>query len=349
MQSQKRLLLAAAGCSAVAAAALVYAWRRKRSGLLRRTSKPRVPYDEFSMFHENATEYGIPYGGPPQVRRTAVALPDQRKMSALVWGDAAPQIVFLHGGAQNAHTWDTVALALKVPILCIDLPSHGHSDDAAVAENDPASAAADVAAVMDALAPSADMVVGMSFGGLTGIALSAQRPDLVRRLVLVDVTPGVTRSKARHILDFVKGPEAFDSFDELLARTIQFNPTRSEASLRRGILHNALQREDGSWVWRHARFRGRIRSHASPSAPVDYAALWEAISALRVPCLLVRGMRASSVVDDADEAELLARLPSARVERFAAAGHSVQGDAPVELAGLLADYLRSPAGAASAL
>ena len=33
-------------------------------------------------------------------------------MSALLWGIDSPEIVFVHGGAQNAHTWDTVALAL---------------------------------------------------------------------------------------------------------------------------------------------------------------------------------------------------------------------------------------------
>ena len=56
--------------------------------------------------------------------------------------------------------------------------------------------------------------------------------------------------------------------------------------------------------------------------------------------MLVRGMRPQSVVDDADEAELLRRLPDARVEHVAEAGHSVQGDTPVELATLLDDFLR---------
>ena len=51
-----------------------------------------------------------------------------------------------------------------------------------------------------------------------------------------------------------------------------------------------------------------------------------------MPLLLVRGMREQSVVDDADEAELLRRLPSARVEHVDDAGHSVQGDTPIELA-----------------
>ena len=30
-------------------------------------AQDRYPYDEFSMFHENAEEFGIPYGGPPTV------------------------------------------------------------------------------------------------------------------------------------------------------------------------------------------------------------------------------------------------------------------------------------------
>jgi pimeloyl-ACP methyl ester carboxylesterase len=54
--------------------------------------------------------------------------------------------------------------------------------------------------------------------------------------------------------------------------------------------------------------------------------------------MLARGLREQSVVDDADEAELLRRIPDAQVVRFADAGHSVQGDMPVELAAAIADF-----------
>ena len=88
-----------------------------------------VDYDEFGLFHENAEEYGLPWNGPPKVRRESVEVaPDGRRLSALIWGDDPPEIVLLHGGAQNAHTWDTVALALDRPLVAIDLPGHGHSD-----------------------------------------------------------------------------------------------------------------------------------------------------------------------------------------------------------------------------
>ena len=92
------------------------------------SEQPAPHYDEFSLFHENAGEVGIPLHAPPVVQRAFVEVAAGRKVSALVWGQSSPELVFLHGGGQNAHTWDTVALALDRPLLAIDLPGHGHSD-----------------------------------------------------------------------------------------------------------------------------------------------------------------------------------------------------------------------------
>jgi pimeloyl-ACP methyl ester carboxylesterase len=292
----------------------------------------RVPYDEFSLFRENASEFGLPYDGPPAVRRVFAELGDGRRLSALVWGTTAPELVFLHGGAQNAHTWDTVALALGRPLLAIDLPGHGHSDNGSRGFADVSADAADVAVAITALAPGARGVVGMSLGGMITLALARDFPALVRSVVLVDVTPGVNEEKSKAIADFVNGPDSFPDLDELLARTVAHNPGRSVSSLRRGILHNARQREDGSWVWRY-------RRAARPGGRPPRFPLWDAVSGLNVPLLLVRGMRPQSVVDDADEAELLRRAPSARVAHVPDAGHSVQGDTPLELAALIDDFI----------
>lgn len=293
----------------------------------------RVPYDEFSVFHENAEEFGIDYV-EPVVRRVSVTMDDGREHSALVWGEGLPELVLIHGGAQNAHTWDTVALALDRPLVAIDLPGHGHSDRPADGAANVPRNAQDVAEMIRVLAPSAKAVVGMSLGGLTTLALSSHAPDLVRKMVLVDITPGVNHDKAKDIAAFVNGPESFERFDDLLARTIEFNPTRSEASLRRGILHNAEQREDGSWVWRHARHR----VFEPQQIDRDYGVLWNQLEDHSGPLMLVRGMRSQSVVDDDDENEVRRRRPDARIEQVDA-GHSVQGDQPVLLAELIEDFV----------
>ena len=293
----------------------------------------KVEYDEFGLFRENAEEYDIPWRGPPAVRREFVDTGDGRRVSALVWGDADPELVLVHGGAQNAHTWDTVALALDRPLVAVDLPGHGHSDWRDDRGYWPVNNANDVATAIRALAPSADLVVGMSLGGLTSIALAARHPELVARLMLVDVTPGVDRDKAAPIAAFVAGPERFESFDEILERTIAFNPTRTESSLRRGILHNARERDDGSWTWRYDRWR----LGEGEDIP-DFRPLWDDVSKLTMPVMLVRGAD-SGVVGDEDVAELRRHQPGVVVEVVEGSGHSVQGDRPVELARLIDSFL----------
>ena len=308
----------------------------------------RVDYDEFGLFHENAEEYGLPFDGPPAVSRAFVEVAPGRMVSALVWGGGEPELVFLHGGAQNAHTWDTVALALGRPLVAVDLPGHGHSDGPGARPDGQLSAqgnAVDVAVAVRHLAPTAKAVVGMSLGGLTTLALAAEAPDLVRTVVLVDVLPGLKGERSKHIVDFVNGPPTFTSFDELLEWTVQFNPIRARSSLRRGILHNAEQQEDGTWVGRWARHRplaaGGDGGPSSPELGGDtlFDGLWDSVASLAVPLLLVRGMRPDSVLGDDDEDELRRRLPSARIVHVADAGHSVQGDAPLELAALIEDFV----------
>ncbi|MEQ8440033.1 MAG: alpha/beta hydrolase [Ilumatobacter fluminis] len=307
-----------------------------------------VEYDEFAYFHENAAEWGLPYGGPPAVERVETTTSDGRSISTLRWGDDAARIVLVHGGAQNAHTWDTVAMALGEPLVAPDLPGHGHSDSPAPgAGTAPAANAADLIPVLDACAPDAEVIVGMSLGGLTSIALASMRPDLVRRLVLVDITPGVTGEKAKAIHDFVRGPATFPSFDELLQRTMEFNPTRSESSLRRGILHNAKQLDDGSWVWRHRRDDSAIMADAADDIDGEQRRraveqLWEVLAVYDGPVTLVRGMREQSVVTDDDVDRLRTHRPDATVVEVDA-GHSVQGDQPLELAEIIRRALETDA------
>jgi pimeloyl-ACP methyl ester carboxylesterase len=306
--------------------------------------RARVSYDEFGLLRENATELGLSGDDLPPVRRVRVPVDADRALSALVWGDAErpdaePELVLLHGGAQNAHTWDSVLLALGRPAVAIDLPGHGHSDAATPGGMVvPDAIAADVAVVVRALAPGAAVVVGMSLGGLGAIALAANGPELVRSLVLVDATPAANRERTKGIISFITGPATFASFDEMLERTIEHNPRRSVSALRRGVLHNALQREDGTWVWRYRRF-----DDSSPfDVGVRFDGLWDKLGSVTVPVMLVRGMQPDSAVADDDEVEVARRVPHARIERVPSAGHNVQGEAPLELAALLEDFVSRP-------
>lgn len=303
-------------------------------------------YDEFGLLYQNAAEWGIPFT-PPVVSRGWFALPSGQRLSYLRWGEADPELVFLHGGAQNAHTWDTVMLALGRPALALDLPGHGHSDRRTDRDYGPWQNAEAVAALMRSLAQSARCVIGMSLGGATTIRLAAQYPDLVERAVIVDVTPQINdpsrqlSTAERGTVSLIAGPPVYESFTEMADAAVALSPHRGAEGVRRGVRHNARRLDDGRWVWRYDLFGPSGESSASKvdvARWVDFTPLWEDVTAIIVPVLFVRG-GLSPFVRDEDINEMKARLGSVKVEVVDDAGHAVQSDRPLVLAELINTFV----------
>ncbi|HMD46678.1 MAG TPA: alpha/beta hydrolase [Acidimicrobiales bacterium] len=293
------------------------------------------PFDELAVLREAAAESGVPWPGDPVLARREVEVAPGRRLSAIVWGDdERPATVLLHGGQQNAHTWDLVALAYGRPALAVDLAGHGSSDPVD-RPFDTAAQADDLAVALGELAASPAVVAGMSLGGLSAITLAAVHPDLVARLVVVDVTPGVVHGRRNNEEMFgLTRVESFDTFEDMVEAVVRANPRSSPSSLRRGLRYNARQRPDGRWAWRFS--WGSEEPGEGAAAVAPFASVWDDLAAVTCPVTLVTGSR-SAVVTDEDRAAFRARQPAARMVVVEGAGHSVQGSRPVELARLLRD------------
>lgn len=283
---------------------------------------------EFIFLEENARQAGVE--SVPHVERI-----DSGPISSLKFGGARPRVVFLHGGGQNAHTWDTVIVGLGEPALAIDLPGHGRSAWREDGVYGPKGNAVTIEPVVRDLASGADLVVGMSLGGLTALRLAVEVPDLVRRLVLVDVTPSAPERHTemteaqKGTVALVQGDRIFPSFGAMLEKTVAAAPHRDRESLRRGVFHNARRLEDGTWTWRYDEIR----------KGEGFEGLWEDVPRLHVTTTLVRGANSFFVNDD-DAAEFARRAPGFKdVHIVEEAGHSVQSDQPVKLISILRDVL----------
>jgi len=145
--------------------------------------------DEFAQLPRNAAELGLTLDAPPVVQRVGTDIREGVHVSSLLWATEPPRIVFLHDSGQDAHTWDALNLALGLPALAVDLPGHGHSTPLDHPDHSPWNAADAVAHAVRRWAPEAEAVVGASLGGLTTIRLAAIVPELVRRAIVLDVTP----------------------------------------------------------------------------------------------------------------------------------------------------------------
>ena len=281
--------------------------------------------DEFGYLPENADQAGVTGPLPPVTRV------ERGPISALRWGSAHPRVIFLHGGGQNAHTWDTVVIGLGLPALAIDLPGHGRSAWREDGDYGPILNATTIEPVIRELAPDADLLVGMSLGGLTAMRLAVDAPDLVRRLVMIDVTPS---APARHeqmtkaqmgAVALVQGERDFPSFEAMVDAAVALSPHRSRESLQRGVFHNARRLDDGTWTWRYDTFRNGD----------GFLGLWDDVPSLHTPTTLIRGANSFFVNDD-DAGAFARTAPGFReVIVVPDSGHSVQGDQPRALVNIL--------------
>jgi esterase len=276
----------------------------------------------------------------PVVRRE-IDVGESQRVSLLAWREGDPLAVLLHGRGQNAHTWTAVARTWSVPLIAVDHPGHGHSDWRDDHDYGPVQAAKAIAVVVREFAPNAEIVVGMSLGGLTLIRLAETHPELVRRAVVVDSTPasrdgrpGLTREQQGAVA-LLGGPTVFDTFEEMFTAAAEVVTNRPLESLRRGVERNSKQLDDGRWTWRYDPQRP-----AGRDAQAESLALWDDLEAVRAPMMLVRSGRSGRVKPE-DVAEFRRRQPTVRVEVVEEAGHSIQSDQPEQLTALLAGFVSS--------
>lgn len=307
---------------------MIWKWQRMMSGI----SPSNDPFDEFSFVAQDAARLGLT-APLPNVRRAPVTAENGERLSALVWGDTAPDVVFLHGGGLNAHSWDSTTLALGSPAVAIDLPGHGDSDWRDNFDYAPQSIAEPLASVIDQLCARPRALVGQSLGGLAAVAVAALLGERVSRLVLVDITPGRRTSEpSSRVVEFIAGPKSYASRAEVIDRALQFGMGTSRDALERGVLLNTRIRHDGRVVFKH--------HLASPPAGafVPYAgeALWPILENLEIPVLLVYGTTGILDTDQVDE--FATRIPLSTTISLEA-GHNVQRDAPIELAETINNFI----------
>ena len=275
-----------------------------------------------------------------------VVLPEERRVTVnglgfryLDWGSKGQRpILFLHGGALTAHTWDLCCLALRDEYHCMALDQRGHGDTDWAPDLDYSIAAQreDVKGFAEAVGLGQFVLVGMSMGAINGLAYAIEYPVTLSALVLIDAGPNVRRPASRRIRDFVNGGAEPETLEAIIERAMSFNPRRDPLILRRSLMHNLRQQTDGTWTWKYD--RRRFQQMGGDHHAAERRGLADGLARVTCPTLVVRGGE-SDVFHDEDAERLAAGLSDGRWITIPKAGHTVQGDNPKDLAAALREFL----------
>ncbi len=261
--------------------------------------------------------------------------------SYVEWGDADNPNVLLcaHGLTRNGRDFDYLAAALETDyrVVCPDVVGRGSSDWLPVKEDyGYALYCADMAALIARLNVEQVDWVGTSMGGLIGMMLAAMPNTPIRRMVLNDVGPFVSKAALQRIADYVGSDPRFATLDEvegyLREVNAPFGPLTDEQ-------------------WSHcARFQSRRTAEGDLGLAYDPAIglplrntelgdvdLWPVWDAVSCPTLLLRGAE-SDVLLAETAAEMQSRGPAASVVELPGIGHAPALMAGEQI-GLVRDWL----------
>lgn len=244
------------------------------------------------------------------------------------FGQGSP-VVILHGLFGFSDNWQTIAKALADHhlVLTPDLRNHGRSPH--VPTHTYPEMADDLQEFLEKHWVFKTALVGHSMGGKVAMQFALHHPDMVERLVVVDIAPGPAPDNHGHI------------FRALLDLDLSRIETRQEAEAwleprvpdlgtRQFLLKNITRNADGTFAWK-----------------MNLPALWEAYPDILAgvqgepfdkPTLFIRGSR-SGYVQDEDFPLIQALFPQAQVVTIEGAGHWVHADKPAELLAVLREFL----------
>jgi len=245
-------------------------------------------------------------------------------------GQGEPLIV-LHGLFGTLDNWQTLAKAWAEDYLVylVDLRNHGRSPH--VDGLSYPAMAEDLSEFMEQNWIHKAHVLGHSMGGKVAMELALTYPDLVDKLIVVDIAP---RPYA---------PGHDDVFAALFAIDLQKLESRQEAEailekhlddwgVRQFLLKNLSRTKEGGFEWKMnlpVIYRDYLRILEPPTETEPFEG----------PTLFIRGAT-SRYVKDEDMLRIQELFPRSTLSTVPEAGHWVHADQPEILKNMVIDFLQ---------
>lgn len=277
--------------------------------------------------------------GVPKIHRvTANGL----ELNVAEWGsEKSDPVLLVHGAKVQLWTWAPIAEALSRDhrVIALDLRGHGESDWA----NDgyPVEAfVSDIVEVIGSLGIAPADVVGHSLGARISIALAAEHPELVRRLILSDTGPEMASTAARvnqSLLGSGEERRGFNSREELVKYYEAQHPEWRDEFIQLHADHQVRRNWAGKLVFRAD---PELFWLAGSAGKQETPYLWDAMSRITAPTMLMWG-RTSPFMSQEIVNRMIEKIPTIVVQR-PETGHYIPREDPEGFVSSVETFLVRP-------
>ena len=236
-------------------------------------------------------------------------------------GEGGQPIIILHGVFGSSDNWVTLGrkFAEQYKMYLVDQRNHGQSprsDQFGYEEM-----AADLKELIESKGIEKPIVIGHSMGGKTAMHFALQYPELLEKLMVVDISPRQYPIHHRTILDGLKSVD-LSSLKTRSEADKQLAASIPEFGVRQFLLKN-LYRTDGGFDWRI-------------NLPVIDANIEKVVEALgengktfNKPTLFLGGSKSDYIIES-DHAEITQYFPQAEIRTVQDSGHWIHAEKPQE-------------------
>jgi pimeloyl-ACP methyl ester carboxylesterase len=237
-----------------------------------------------------------------------------------VSGSGRP-VLLSHGYSATRRMWDGQHRALGDRYQVISWSMRGHGQTESPADPSQYSAGltiADMRALLRHVGVERAVIGGLSLGGYASLDFYVAHPEMVRALVICDSGPGYRNPEARAAWNQRAHERAAElearGLDALSGRSREMREAMGEHRSAQGLAHAA---------------RGMLAQEGSR--------VIDALAGVRVPTLIIVGDQDQPFIAPCEY--MAKKIPGARLEVIAGAGHSSNLDQPEAFNRVLRDFL----------
>lgn len=268
------------------------------------------------------------------------------RLHHLDWGtEGRHPIVALHGIRLHAYVWGDFSRRFREDYHVLTPDHRGHGDSA---WSEPThyhlhDYYEDLHAVIAARGLERFTLLGHSLGARVALLFTHLHPELVERLVLVDMGAGLPASLARQDFSRVTEtppPQDFASHAEAIAYLGNILSLAPRELIAESVVHGMRRLPSGRYTWKYDPALG---GPPQPRAGAREWDLWEAARRVDCPTLLLHGEYSKVVTPDI-VARMQVEMADCRAERIERAGHALFTDQPQAFAESVARFLNDTGG-----